>query len=212
VVTLDAASGLHVVNKKAFLRTANRKPLERTWEGVRALRPLLTTMGLSDLEGALEALLGLEEGEGRVEKGYVQVRSGGFWTLWRGTFLGNPDLDVAVLAERDVVLPLIERVALSFRMRFMCSKVYVARLGLHQGGDSRYAEGGRTFPAYLFGQDPVVRALQQELGQQLHLFARCQCNTLFEGLPPEALDRLMEFAQAEDSSVTLRHLLQPLAG
>lgn len=64
VVTLNAASGLHVINKKAFLRTSNRKPLERTWEGVRALRPLLATMGLSDLEDAIEALLRLEEGGG----------------------------------------------------------------------------------------------------------------------------------------------------
>jgi hypothetical protein len=212
VVTLDAASGLHAVNKKAFLRTSNRKSLERTWEGVKALRPLLATMGLPDLEGALEVLLGLEEGKGRVEKGHVVVRSGGFWALWRGTFLGDPDLDVQVLAERDVVLPLTEGVALSFRVRFACSKVYVDRLGIHREGDNRYVERGITLPAHLFSQDPVAQVLQRELDQELHLFMRRRRNVLFEGLPPEALDRLVEFAQAEDPSVALRHLLRSSAG
>ncbi len=212
VVTLDGPSGLHVVNDKAFMRTSSRKPLERTREGVRALRPLLTTMRLSDLEGAIEALLGLEEGEGRVEGGYVLTKSGGFWWLWRGTFLGDPDLDVAVLAERDVVLPLPEGVALSFRARFMCARVYVHRLGIYREGSGRHIEGGIPLPEHLFARDSVVRALQRELGRQLDLFIRHGRKALFEGLPPSALDRLREFARSGDFSVALRRLLQPSVG
>jgi hypothetical protein len=212
LVSIDATSGLHVINQKAFLRTANRKSLERTWEGVKALRPLLATMGLSDLEGAIGVLLGLEEGEGRVEGGCVLAKSRGFWRLWRGTFLEDPDLDVAVLAEQDVTLPLTEGVALSFRMRFMCSKVYVDRLGIYWEGDSRHVGGSRMFPGHLLDRDSVVRALQQELGEQLNLFIRRRRKNLFERLPPSALDRLKEFTQSEDPSAALRYLLQPSAG
>jgi len=169
-------------------------------------------MGLSDLEDAVEALLGLGEGEERVEGGYVLFRSGGFWGLWRGSFLRDPKLDVAVLAERDVVLPLTEGVAFSFRMRFMCSKVYVDRLGIHREGESRHVEGNRMSPGYLFDRDGVVRALQRELGEQLHRFVRRRYETLFGGLPPSALDRLREFAQTEDPSAALGHLLRPAEG
>ncbi len=212
VVALDGPSELHVLNDKVFLRTSSRKPLERTREGVRVLRPLLTTMGLSDLEDAIETLLGLEKGEGRVEWGYVLARSGDFWTLWRGTFLGDPDLDVAVLAERDVVLPLPEGVAFSFRVRFMCARVYVDRLDIYREGGSRHIEGGIPLPEHLFGRDSVVRALQRELDRQLDLFIRHGRKTLFEGLPPSALDRLREFARSEDPSAALRHLLQSSVG
>jgi hypothetical protein len=211
VVALDGPSGLHVVNDKAFLRTSSRKPLERVREGVRALRPLLTAMGLSDLEGAIEALLGLEEGEGRVEGGYVLTRSGGFWSLWRGTFLGNPDLDVAVLAGRDAVLPLPEGVAFSFRVRLMCARVYVDRLGIYWKGDGRYIESDLTPPEHLFERDSVVRALRQELGRRLDL-ARCGRKNPFEGLPLSALGRLREFAHSEDPSAALRRLLQSSVG
>ncbi len=211
VVALDGPSGLHVVNDKVFLRTSGRKPLEGTREGVKALRPLLAATGLSDLEGAIEALLGVREGEGRVEGGYVLARSNGFWSLWRGAFLGDPDLDVAVLAERDAVLPLPEGVALSFRARFMCARVYVHRLGIYREGSGRHIEGGIPLPEHLFARDSVVRALQRELGRQLDLFIRHGRKTLFEGLPPSALDRLREFARSEDPSIALRRLLQSSA-
>jgi len=212
LVALSAASGLSVVNKKAFLRTSARKPLERTWEGVKTLRPLFAAMGLSDLEGAIEVLLGLEEGEGRVERGYVLVRSGGFWALWRGTFLEDPDLDVAVLAGRDVVLPLPEEGALSFRAQFMCSRVYVDHLGVHREGGGHRIESGGMFLEHLFDGNPVVRALQRELGRQLDLFIRHGRKALFEGLSPNTVDRLRKFVQTEDSSVALRHLFQPAEG
>jgi hypothetical protein len=181
LVSLDAASGLRILNRKVFLRTAGRNSLERTREDVRALRPLLATMGLSGLEGAIEVLLGLGEGDGRVEGGYALARSGGFWALWRGTFLRNPDLDVALLAGREVALPPIEGVALSFRVRFTCSKVYVDHLNIGWEGGSHHVKGIRMFSECLFAQRSVARVLQQELGRQ---------GRPFRDLPPKVLARL----------------------
>jgi len=167
LVSLHTASGLHVLGRKAFLRTSNRKPLESTWESARALRPLLATMGLSDLEDAIEALLGLEEGEGRVERRYVLGRGGGFWALWRGDFLEHPDLAVAALAGREAVLPLVEGVTLSFRVGFLCSKAYLDRLGISWKGGNLPIQGDKMFSESLFAQRPIARLLQRGLAEAL---------------------------------------------
>jgi hypothetical protein len=198
LVSLDTASGLHVINGRAFLRTTNRKSLERTREGVKALRPLFATMGLSDLEDAIEALLALGEGEGRVEGDYVLARSGGFWALWRGAFLGDPNLDVALLAGRKAVLPLIEGVALSFKVRFMCSKVYVDRLDIGWEGGSRHIEGGRAHSECLFAQRSIVRALQKELSEALEGSRKPVQGLPYEEFPPKVLDRLRAFIRHGD--------------
>jgi hypothetical protein len=199
LVSLDTASGLRIINRRAFLRTTSRKSLEKTCEGVKALRSLFATMGLSGLEDAIEALLGLEEGEGRVEGDYVLARSGGFWTLWRGTFLGNPDLDVALLAGREVVLPPIDGVTLSFGVRFMCSKVYVDRLAIDWKGGSRHIKGSGMLSESLFAQRSVVRVLQKELGEALKVFRNPAQALPFEKFPPKVLDGLEAFIRYGDS-------------
>jgi hypothetical protein len=198
LVSLDTASGLRIVNRRVFLRTANRKPLEKTLEGAKALRPLLATMGLSDLEDAIEALLGLGEGEGRAEGGYVLARSGGFWALWRGTFLGDPNLDVALLAEREAVLPSVEGVALSFKVRFMCSKLYVDRLNIGWEGGSRHIKGSGMLSESLFAQRSVVRLLQKELGEVLKGSKKSAQGLPYEEFPPKVLDGLRAFIRHGD--------------
>jgi hypothetical protein len=199
LVSLDSASGLRIINRRTFLKTASRKSLERTWEGVKALCPLLTTMGLSGLEDAVKALLGLEEGEGRAEGGYLLARSGGFWALWRGTFLGDPSLDVALLAEREVVLPSVEGVALSFKVRFMCSKVYIDRLDIGWEGGSRPIKGSGMLSESLFAQRSVVRLLQKELGEVLKGSKRHAQGLPFQEFPPKVLDGLRAFIRNGDS-------------
>ncbi len=195
LVSLHTASGLHVLGRKAFLRTSNRKPLERTWEGARALRPLLATMGLSDLEDAIEALLGLEEGEGRVEGRYVLAKGGGFWALWRGDFLEHPDLAVAALARREAVLPLVEGVTLSFRVGFLCSKAYLDSLDISWKGGNLRIQGDKMFSESLFAQRPIARLLQRGLAEALKRLTGPGQGTPLEGLSPKALARLRLLAE-----------------
>jgi hypothetical protein len=199
LVSLNAASGLRIVSRRAFLRTSNRKSLERTWDGVRALRPLLVTMGLSNLDGAIEALLELGEGEGRAEGGYVLARGGGFWALWRGTFLGDPNLDVALLAGREAVLSPIDGVTLSFRARFTCSKVHVDRLDISWEGGSLRIEGSGMLQEHLFAQRSVVRALQKELSGVLKGSKKPAQGPPLEELPPKVLGSLRAFIRHGDS-------------
>ena len=190
LLSLHTASGLHVLNRRAFLRTSNRRPLERTWEGAKALRPLLTTTGLSDLEDAIEALLGLDEGEGRVEGRYVLARSGGFWTLWRGDFLGDPEFDIAALAGREVVLFPIEGVALSFRVGFLCSKAHLDRLDISWEGGNLCVQGDKMFSESLFAQRPIARLLQRGLSEALKRLRKPGRGLSLKGLSPKALTHL----------------------
>jgi hypothetical protein len=84
--------------------------------GVRSLAPLFTFLDLADLEDALLALRGLEEGEHQRKGAYFLAREGGTRVLFRGSLTGDPDLDGALLLGREVVLGTGE-IALRLRTR-----------------------------------------------------------------------------------------------
>lgn len=90
---------------RAFFR-GERGDLGKALEEAKALGFVLSAMGLGDLEGALEKLAELEEGEVRAEGPYVLARGGGVWALRRGTLLGDLRLDGAFLMGEEVRLSL----------------------------------------------------------------------------------------------------------
>jgi hypothetical protein len=96
-----ATDHLHVKGKRALFR-GERGDLGEALKEAKALRPVLSAMGLGDLEGALEKLSKLEEGEVRAEGPYVLARGGGIWALRRGTLLGDLRLDGAFLLGEEV--------------------------------------------------------------------------------------------------------------
>jgi len=73
-VWVEVASGLFLRRKVAYLRTPSEDRLDEALEGAKFLRSFLAEIGLSDLEGALETLSQLEEGEIRQEGPYVLAR------------------------------------------------------------------------------------------------------------------------------------------
>jgi hypothetical protein len=100
-----------------FFRTerGERKALE----AVRYFRPLFQVLGLADLEKALETLADLPPWEkGRVEAGYLMVKSPYFSLLRRGLVLGDPTLDGAFFRGEPVVLSYPEETQLSLRASF----------------------------------------------------------------------------------------------
>jgi hypothetical protein len=70
-----SAHHLHMSREQAFSR-GERGDLGEALKEARALRPVLSAMGLGDLEGALENLAELEEGGVRAEGPYVLARGG----------------------------------------------------------------------------------------------------------------------------------------
>ncbi len=100
------AGGLAVQKGGAFLRADRPERVEAALAEARALPSFLAALGLSDLEGALSALSGLEDGEVRREGSYLLAREGDTRILRRGEFLESPKLDAAFF--------LGERVSLSY--------------------------------------------------------------------------------------------------
>ncbi len=96
--------GLYVRKERAYLAADALTDIGAILAGVRPLAPLFAFLGLADLEGALLALEGLEDGEVRQEGAYLLVREGGTRLLFRGNLTGDPGLDAALLLGREVVL------------------------------------------------------------------------------------------------------------
>jgi hypothetical protein len=104
--------GLFAQREGASLLAHSLWEVERALEEARALRPLFAALGLADLEGALEALLELEDGEARQEGPYVLAREGDTRVLRRGAVFQNPSLDGAFLLGREVRISFAEGVEL----------------------------------------------------------------------------------------------------
>jgi hypothetical protein len=135
-------SGLVVRGEGVYFKTKDPEEVARVLEGVRYLRPFLSARGLGGLEGALEELAGLEEGEVRAKGEYVVARKGGLWVLGRGPFLGDPLLDGALLLGERVRLRFPDDVELSFRGRFRGAVIALEEVEI------RWGEGVVNFGTY----------------------------------------------------------------
>jgi hypothetical protein len=98
------AGGLVVRKGGAFLRANGPERVEAALAEARILPSFLAALGLSDLEGALEVLSRLEDGEARREGSYLLVREGDTRILRRGEFVGSPRLDAAFFLGKRVSL------------------------------------------------------------------------------------------------------------
>jgi hypothetical protein len=104
------APGLFARREGASLLADSLWEAERALEEARALRPLFAALGLADLEGALEALLELEDGGARREGPYVLAREGEARVLRRGAIFQTPALDGAFLLGQEVKISFPEGV------------------------------------------------------------------------------------------------------
>jgi hypothetical protein len=107
-IAFHQSEHLHIFVAQAGWASLHGNRLEKvreTAEVVKGFRPLFRLFGLEDLEEALLALTGLEEGEVRTKGPYLLARRRGFWFLRRGSLLGDPLLDRALLTgDEEVVL------------------------------------------------------------------------------------------------------------
>jgi hypothetical protein len=97
--------GLFFQRGRAFFRGYGLRRVRRVLEGVKALSPLFVALGLSDLEGALEALGAMAEldyPQPQAHGHYVLVRNERFYGLRRGSIFRNPVLDADFLCEKRV--------------------------------------------------------------------------------------------------------------
>jgi len=122
--------GLVVQKNRAFLQVYGVRQVKRLREAVRGLASLFASLGLSDLEEALEGLEGLAEGkpiEARIQGPYVLVRDGSLYALRRGSILADLSLDADFLAEREVEISTPFGVKISIKPSFISDRVTIRR-------------------------------------------------------------------------------------
>jgi hypothetical protein len=175
---------------KVFFRDHGRK-LERAIENVKALRPLFASLGLSDLEGAMEALAGLKDGEARTEGGYVLARIVDTYALRKESILGDPHLDGAVLLGEEVRLSFPGDVEIALRAGWSLESASLERVRIRLGEEDVWLRGqlSRTSPLH---RDPLASELRALLSQGLEgLERKGACS-------PKMLTFLRAFARHED--------------
>jgi hypothetical protein len=92
--------GLFFGRSRVSFRGSSPNQVRRALRGVRALRPLFTSLGLSDLEEALEALEAMAEcdsPQAQLRGSYVLARKERSYTLRRGSIFGDLSLDAYFL-------------------------------------------------------------------------------------------------------------------
>jgi len=185
-VALMTLSGLDATKEGALFQTRREKDVEGALRDVRALRPLFSAMGLSDIEEGLKALGELQEGEVRMEGPYVLFREGGFWALRRGSLFGDINLDKAFYRGEEVKGSFPGGVEIALKgwadgLLLEFSKVRI-RLGEEE---VRFSGAEAPFFWDAFADNAVARAIQRGLKHELE-----------SPKPPELSPRMREFIQA----------------
>jgi hypothetical protein len=162
---MAVAFALTVEWKRALLIARSLSDVEEVLEGTRHLLPLLSSMGVEDLEKALEALLALEEGEAKAEGPYVLARGKGLWLLRRGNIFGSPRLDAKFLFGEEVALAYPGGVTLVLRGEVSGRSARIREGLLRWGDEAVRLESQKFFGLILenFGKRMVKSALEQAL-------------------------------------------------
>jgi hypothetical protein len=181
---------LVATRERVFFRDRGRK-LEGTLKHLRALRPLFASLGLSDLEGAMEALAKLKDGEARTEGPYVLARGGEVYALRRRGILGDPRLDGAVLLGKKVSFTFPGEVEIAFKTGWDLESASLDWVRIYFGKE-RVLLDGRTSRISPLHRDPLISELQAVLTEKLEGLE--QKGTL----SPKMLALLRAIAEHED--------------
>jgi hypothetical protein len=156
---------------KVFYTAYHVSEVSKRVEVVRLFQPLFEALGLGDLGNALEALLGLEDGEARMEGEYLLVRRG-YFLLKRGSLLGDFALDEAFFTLKEVRLSFPGGVELALRGRgFYRGMVHLTELRVRWEGEEVRLGGGQGIGnwvgAQANGRDPIGELVRKQVGRDL---------------------------------------------
>lgn len=183
---------------EAFFITHKEVALEEALKTVISLRPVLLAMDLSDLEDGLAALRGMKNGERRIEEGYTLIRDGEVWFLKRGSFMGDPDLDRALLRGELVTLSFPEDVEIAFKAKFFKDQLSLVQGHFRFGEEVARFGPEDEFSSYLIDVTPVMHALQWGLSRKFKRWEETGDGSFFEGLSSRTIVALKTFAELRD--------------
>lgn len=178
-LTGSASGGVEVKVKDIFAREGkvffsgrHLGKVTENREAVKVLRPLFAALGLEDLEGALEALSGLGEGEARREGEYLLARQRGKegrFILRRGSLLGDFALDKAFVLGEKVKLFFPGDVELTLEVGgFMEGLVHLVGLEVRWGEEkARFGAGVKWAEARANRDDPAGELVRKRVARGL---------------------------------------------
>jgi hypothetical protein len=202
--TLLVFSSVYGVRGRVTLSASSPRHLEEHLEVVRGLRPLFSMMELSDLDGAIERLLELERGESRIEGPYVLVQGkshwgGDVWALRRGPIFGDPEVDGALLLDKEVGISFPGDVEFSFRVKRVFEVMGLQRLRIRWGDEEVNFRYPHLASAPYFAKNPVAEAIQSALMREIAKLEAEGKSEQFEDLPSlRMLTFLKAFSKHED--------------
>jgi hypothetical protein len=185
---------LHVTGERAFFR-GERDDLEEALKEARFLRPVLSAMGLGDLEGTLERLMELEEGEVRAEGPYVLARGRGVWALRRGTLLGDLRLDGAFLLGEEAKVSLGEAEVV-LKPKWFWGVVGLEYVRFRLGDEEVFFED-QGDDASAEELDPIGWIIQERLKRELRRTQEMRESPLSES-SPSVMSSLKALAQRKE--------------
>jgi hypothetical protein len=182
-------SWLSVEKGRVFFKTDNcgedkGECVRKVLQDAKTLRPLLASMGLSDLEGAVEALSQLDEGESEVEGPYVLARNERAWMLRRGLVFGEPRLDGDLMLEREITLSFPHDVEMSFSVRWEYSFMKLSFLYIRWEREEVLIDASRSlFFAGTLERDPVTLAIRSGLEKEVEYVERGWSSRIIDPSP-----------------------------
>jgi hypothetical protein len=197
-VVLMTLSGLAATKEGAFFQTWRERDVEGALRDVRALRPLFSAMGLSDIEEGLKALKELPEGEARMEGPYFLHREGRSMTLRRGSLFGNIALDKAFYAGEEVRASFPEGAEIALRGWADALWLGLSRVRIRLGEEeARFSGAEAPFFWDIFADNAVARALQRGLEHELE-------SPKLPELSPKMREFIRGFVEHDDPFVALK--------
>ena len=202
--TIHSLSFVYGVRERAALEVSSLDHLENYLERLRGLRPVLSAMGLSDLEGAVESLARLEKGESRIEGPYILAQGkspwgGNVWVLRRGPIFGDPELDGALLIQREATLRFPGDVEFSFRVTWKLGLMSFDRLRIRWGEEEVDFRYPHLVSAHSLAKNPITEAIQSKLIEEIPKLEVHEKSEQFKDVPsPRMLALLKAFSKHED--------------
>jgi hypothetical protein len=197
-VVLRTTPTLSLVKGRAFLKSETPDDLTEVQEGVRAMRSFLATMELEDLEGAIEVLRDLAEGESQYKEPYTLARGGDFWVLRRGLVLGDPTLDGKVLLGGDIEASFPGEVGISFRASHVGEWLYLYNLRISLGEEVVFFGGEVGTPASFIEKNPIAAVIQRMLEREFERVDWAGPSLPLYGVSPKMQAFLRAFAKHKD--------------
>ncbi len=178
LVNSSFTSWLSLKKGRVFFKASNcgedkGECVREVLQDAKTLRPLLASMDLSDLEGAIEVLSQLGEGESEVEGPYVLARNERAWMLRRGLVFGEPRLDGDLLLEREIALYFPGDVEVSFGVWWEYPFMKLSFLYTRWEREEALIDtNGGFFFAETLERDPVTLAIRSGLEKEVEYLDR----------------------------------------